>query len=391
MSGIVEVRPADWGPRSDDLACALLRGEAIGWPGAESGDEVEAFLARADFHGVLPLLDDHFRDASIAALWPETIRKRCRADALSWAAWDLAQRGEMARLLAAFRESQLSPLLLKGAALACTHYAHPALRPRSDLDLLVAEADKGRAEELMRALGYARQGVPMGPYISRQSTWSIVNGQGASNDVDLHWRSNNSPVLAKLLGHEEMKARAVGIQALGPDAFTPCPIHAILFACIHRAGHANAPMYVDGVAHPAKDRLIWFYDIHLLASGMSAAELEEVAALAVRKRMTAILGEALELCEARFGLQLPPAAKAALSQAGTDEPSARFLRGGRIRQMAGDLLALDGMGERIGWLREHAFPSADYMRAKSPAGNPPWLPALSARRAFSGLRKILLK
>jgi hypothetical protein len=191
-----------------------------------------------------------------------------------------------------------------------------------------------------------------------------------------------------MLGHQEMKARAVGVPALGPDALTPCPIHAILFASIHRAGHANAPMYVDGVAYPAKDRLIWLYDIHLLASRMSPAELEEMAALAVLKRMATILRGTLELCEVCFGLQLSRAVKGALLKAEPDEPSARFFRGGRLRQMAGDLLALDGTGERIGWLREHAFPSADYMHAKYPNAGLPWLPALYARRAFDGLRRL---
>ena len=98
---------------------------------------------------------------------------------------------------------------------------------------------------------------------------------GSSVDVDLHWRSSNSPALARLMDYEEMQARAVPVPSLGPAAFAPCPVHALLFACIHRAGHEHAPMYVDGVAVPVKDRLIWLYDIHLLASKMQGAELED--------------------------------------------------------------------------------------------------------------------
>jgi len=389
MTSRVEARGVERLRRYDDLICALVRGETIAWPGAEHGEEVEGFLARAEYHGMLPLLDDRFRDPLVAGQWPEAIRERCRADALAWVAWDLAQRGDTARLLAAFRGAQLKPLILKGAALACSHYAHPGLRPRSDLDLLVPEAVKEPAEKLLRSLGYFRQGVPMGRYVSHQSTWSLVNRQGASHDVDLHWRSNNSPTLAKLLGYEEMVARAVGVPALGPHAFAPCAIDALLFACIHRTGHTHAPMYVDGVAEPAKDRLIWLYDIYLLASRMSAPELEESVSLALKKRAAEMTWEALELCEGHFGLDLPDFVRQELSRRSVAEPSSQVFRGGRLRQLAGDLLELDGR-ERIGWLREMAFPSPQYIRSKYPDAKPSWLPVLYIRRAYSGLRKALL-
>lgn len=371
----------------DDLICALLRGEGVAWPGVEAGVEVEAFLARADHHGTLPLLDDRLRDPATRDSWPEAIRTRCTAEALAGTAWELAQRGETIRLLAALREAQLKPLLLKGAALACSHYAHPGLRPRGDLDLIVADAGKGPAEDVLRELGYARQGVPMGRHVSHESTWSRAMPNGATVDVDLHWRSNNSPTLAKLLGYEELQARAVPVPTLGPDAFAPCPVHALLFACIHRAGHAHAPMYVDGVAVPAMDRLIWLYDIHLLASRMPGAELEEAASIASSRRMTAIVREALELCEARFALALPATVKAVLAQGRHREPSAAIFRGGHLRQMAGDFLAIGGVAERLWWLRELAFPSAQYMHAKYPA-SPSSLPVLYARRALEGIRKL---
>jgi hypothetical protein len=283
---------------------------------------------------------------------------------------------------------QLKPVILKGGALACSHYAHPGLRPRSDLDVIVAEADHGRAEEVLRRLGYAGQGVPMGRHISRQSTWTLAMPRGASIDVDLHWRLNNSPTLARLLDYEEMQARAVAVPSLGPHAFAPCPVHALLFACIHRAGHEHAPIYVDGVAAPAKDRLIWLYDIHLLASTMPIAELEEAASIALNRRMTAIVREALKLCEARFALTVPDSVKAVLEQGQRREPSAEIFHGGRLRRISNEVLAICGVAERLRWLRELAFPSARYMYAKYPASSS-GLPFLYARRAFDGLRKPL--
>ena len=103
--------------------------------------------------------------------------------------------------------------------------------------------------------------------------------------------------------------------------------------------------------------------------------------------MTAIVREPLELCEARFALTLPASVKAVLEQGRRREPSVDLFHGSRLRQMAGDLFAIDGVAERLWWLRELVFPSAQYMHAKYPASSS-WLPFLYARRAFDGLRKL---
>ncbi len=87
-------------------------------------------------------------------------------------------------------------------------------------------------------------------------------------------------MLAAALDYGELAARAVPLPALGRNAHAIAPVHALLLACIHRAGHANAPYHVDGIASPEGDRLIWLYDIHLLVGGMSAGELDEFVALA---------------------------------------------------------------------------------------------------------------
>ena len=59
-----------------------------------------------------------------------------------------------------------------------------------------------------------------------------------------------------------------------------------------------------------------------------------------------------------------------------------------MRQMVGDVLALDGLEVRATWLRELAFPAAGYMREKYVGARLTWLPALYARRAIEGVRKL---
>ena len=46
------------------------------------------------------------------------------------------------------------------------------------------------------------------------------------------------------------------------------------------------------------------------------------------------------------------------------------------------------MAKRARWLKELAFPPADYMREKYPNAANPWLPVLYARRALHGLWRL---
>jgi hypothetical protein len=89
--------------------------------------------------------------------------------------------------------------------------------------------------------------------------------------------------LAGLFSYEELRARAQPLPELAPQAFAACPVDALLLACMHRCGHKQAPYYVDGVAHYSGDRLIWLYDIHLLAVKLTSVEWHQFIDRATRK------------------------------------------------------------------------------------------------------------
>jgi len=432
--------PASFQP----LLCALLRGESPAWPAAGGDADIEAFLREARYHGVVPLLDARFREKvgsdptswegrsdpgsadssddpgrekvgsdptsreggsdpgsadssddpgrawpdALRRAWPEAIRDACREDALVQSMRELVHRTELVRVLAQLANAGVAPLILKGTALAYSHYADPALRPRGDTDLLIPESQILPVAAVLDRLGYARGHGVTGALISYEANWSLDTTAGITHNLDIHWRINNSQILAKLLTYDELALRATPLSAFDPHARAPCPVHALLFACMHRAGHANAPFYSDGRAYLGGDRLIWLQDIHLLVTRMSDAELTEFVALATAKQLKAICLDALCACIGRFATPVAPFVLAGLAHSGRTEPSARYLSGGRTRQMIGDFLALDGIAQRARWLKELAFPPADYMRGKYPDAANRWLPVLYARRGLDGLWKL---
>jgi hypothetical protein len=367
------------------LICAALRGEAIRWPGTNDSGEESRFVAMARYHGILPLLGERLDALAGNQGWPVAVLEACHREAASQRILELAGRAELPRVLEALAEVAVKPLVLKGGALAYTHYPTPALRPRSDTDLLIPQAQKAHAEDALRRLGYGGSAAVSGDLVAYQATWSRKDSLQIVHALDIHWRINNSQILARLLGYDELEPHALSLPPLGPNAYGLAPVHALLFACMHRAGHRNAPFHVDGLAYPGADRLIWLYDIHLLISGMSDVELTEFVELATAKRLKAVCLEALDRSAECFGTLIAPPIAQGLRHKGPIEPAARYLAGGRLRQMAGDFFSLDGWGQRAHFFRELAFPSGAYMRIKYCDTTVRWLPVLYARRAVHGL------
>jgi hypothetical protein len=72
---------------------------------------------------------------------------------------------ELDRVCHAAASAGFPIIALKGAALAADCYSTPALRPMSDLDLLVREADVERMDPLLQALGYWRERSATSSYV----------------------------------------------------------------------------------------------------------------------------------------------------------------------------------------------------------------------------------
>ncbi len=76
------------------------------------------------------------------------------------------------------------------------------------------------------------------------------------------------------LRYEELASRAYTVVVRGQSMRTPCPVDALLLACVHRAAH-----------HDLSDELLWLYDIHLLAQRFIAGEWGDFVARASRSQV----------------------------------------------------------------------------------------------------------
>lgn len=361
------------------LIRAALRGEWPAWPADSDAAFAAGVLRCARHHGVAPLLDLQQRRAGDACRWPDAVRRELRNEAVVHAQRALASTAEVDRILRALAAGGRKPLLLKGTGLAFSHYAYPALRPRADIDVLIEPADGPAGARALHALGYRRIAGPAGRYVGYQIELARDDPAGVTHTVDLHWRISNAQSFAWLFTHAELAASAVGLPALGHHARRLGDAHALAVALLHRAGNNCF------VAPGAGDRLIWLYDIHLLAAAMRADDRARFLDIVAARRVVAIAIDGLRQCAACLGCAAAEALANDLEGAPHRASGADLLRAGRLHREWIELHAMPTAGVRVAYLARRILPTAEYMRESRAGPTESRLPALHFRRWASRL------
>jgi hypothetical protein len=106
----------------------------------------------------------------------EALREARMAAAMGY----LAQRAALDELDRLFDSAGIRWVAIKGSHVRELAYPDPALRPASDIDILIAPADRRRAVQAMLDAGYSVHAEPAN--ISHEATFS----RGVV-DLDLHW------------------------------------------------------------------------------------------------------------------------------------------------------------------------------------------------------------
>jgi hypothetical protein len=382
--------------RGDGLDAAIDRALArlvaghgeLGQAGAELAATLpDAVLARARYHGVLPLISARLDE--VAADVPAWLADAARASVRGEVALDLARRPMVVEAIEALDRAGTVPIVLKGEALAHTLYAAPWMRPRADTDVLVAPDSEQRADPALVALGYRRQLSLPGVWVSSQASYVRSGPGGIQHAIDLHWRVNNSPVLAGIVSHGEIAASAESVPPLGPAARAPAPIHALLIACLHRVGSEHAPYTVDGVSRAGGDRLIWLADLDRLVRALSPADRETFVRVARERGAGRLCAAGIAVSAAAFATPGAPELARELSGAPFGSTLDRYLVAGPRGRAWLDFRALPGARARLAFLRETLWPDAAYLRARNPgSGHASPLRLRLARIARGAARRL---
>ena len=357
----------------------LLQGKTRRWRDLElEPDEFLALCEREEI-GCLVLAQLAGRDATDD--WPGEVRSELAQVAREAAAVEMVRRREIEAVLDSLHACGLRAIVIKGAALAYNAYGDPIARPRLDTDLLIDESDVTRAREALAARGYAAP--PYCDALMSQFQMEKTDDLGVHHVFDVHWKISTQPVFADVLTYADVASRAVPVPALGCAAAALSPVDALLLACIHPAMH-----------HQNAERILWSYDIHLLASPLTRDELRDFAERARQKQVAAICAHALRRSQAAFATSLPAEMISEL-EAAAAEPSVAYLASHRRwhQELASSVRALPRFSDRLKLMRGVLLPSPSYMLRAYGLRDKPlalWLlPALYVHRNARGAWRIL--
>jgi hypothetical protein len=120
------------------------------------GQAGKAFIDFCRPNGISALALRALKLAGQEACMTPRARELLRCDAIRSAGRNIGLLADLAELAAAFGKAGLAPVALKGPALIGRIYDDPALRPITDLDLLVDRAEPGGIRDSLVDLGYTQ-------------------------------------------------------------------------------------------------------------------------------------------------------------------------------------------------------------------------------------------
>lgn len=333
----------------------LLTGRATGLPDPAGWS---AALPVARLHGVLPAL--YVRSRAWVGAPPAAVDAMRQAYVQTMARNTVVFR-DLAGLLGAWRDANVPFILLKGCALTRTVYGDDALRPMTDVDVLVRHEHVQAALDRARAAGYApvRVETRAGDALAFENEIAIRKTRGVDLVVELHWNLLNSPHHQHRMGMDWFWSTAEPLDFDGVPALVLGPEALLLHLCAHLVLHHHA------------EGLLWWHDI-ARAVETHGRRIDWAMLLDRAREYDLVLPvrTVIEALNADWGVALPDGAlarvRAARPTATEADVHGRLTDRGRpaAQRLADDLRALPGVRRRLAFAWANVFPSADYMRAR---------------------------
>ncbi len=263
-----------------------LVGQAVNW---------DRLLALAQAHGTYSLLFRHLH-TTCPDLVPRPVldELRSRFHALAWR--NLILEKELIQLLDRLRSHGIPAVPFKGPVLGVLAYGHPALRPFSDFDVLVREADVLKAKDFLLAEGYRLEPALTDAEaaallkVAQEHHFTLIRSDSPV-PVELHWRTIQR-CYAFPLEEEDLWNRLESVTLGGVKVPSFGAEDLLLLLCAHGAKHAWSRLCLlsdlDGLVR-ARPHLNW------------GAVLERAEALHSRR----ILAIGLLLAQDLLGTPLP--------------------------------------------------------------------------------------
>ncbi len=359
---------------ADGFIFSILNGNVPSWPDATDATFADALEQALHLQGLYPLIYHLCKEDSAWLTWPAKIREKTKKKAIQCAAHELTIEAKTRHLLTTLQAAGIHPIVLKGTAIAYTHYIDSSTRTRGDIDLLFRRSELCQAFGILEVEGYAyvyRQG-----YLGQELSFVDTSADMKNLPLDIHWRSSSYVLLAHVLDVDEIIDVAIEIPELAPLPCAMNPVHALLHACVHWAKHTASG---DSI------RILWMYDIYLLVRELNDREIQQFIDNAMKKKVSRICQSALARVEENLGCANFDTLLQGLNRIQLHEPSARMLKPDASSFSINDLLSSEHTPDFLRSLQDILLPPGAYILRFYGKKNALWLPLLYAHRFSAGL------
>jgi hypothetical protein len=349
--------------RSRDPLIAVARAYLEGRPlrhaiRAIAALDWDATATRAEHERLAPILYVALRGGAA----PAAVLARLRAAWMASERQHLMAGPQLQEIVAAFGGAGIETILLKGPLLAADYYSDPALRPFTDLDLLVRRRDRERAIEVLTKVGYAHgsPGRTLAFELDHAPAAYFVARGGSRLPVDLHWECVGHPggSRATELVADEVWGRARSSPSWGAAARMLAPEDLLIYLAAHFAIHHS----LAGA--------LWQLDLALVLKRQGATlDWDAVAARAARWGAAGAVYFALRTVGDRFAAAVPTPTLNRLRPGGVRVAVIdRLLAAGpdrltRLEYLVGFLM-LDHSADRVRTLAAGLIPAPGWLRSR---------------------------
>lgn len=207
-------------------------------------------------------------------------------------AWAEAQTAmaALAPMVLSLEQAGIRTMLIKGAALRAEYYRNDAVRPMSDLDIVVEPHQARPAINALEALGWTRVGTARDEDLANRHSMQFFNKDG--REIDLHWHLLREACSVAASEIFWSKARPLTWGGVGTLQLAP---EDMLFHTV-----------IHGVRANRMPPLRWIADAATIVQATGAAlDWSRVMHLAQALRLNVRLGLGLEYIARRFAAPVP--------------------------------------------------------------------------------------
>lgn len=270
-------------------------------------------------------------------------------------------------------------IVLKGWALSYTIYSSPHHRPKTDIDILIADSNKQRVKRLLLQLGYTNPRGWEPEAIIDQFSMRKMLVKGVYANIDVHLRLTNDKTLQPLFPWSKLLASSCYQQQL--DCRVISKPYALLHAVVHLLHHACNGDFI---------KLIWFYDIYQLTEILTPAEVEELVDISSNTGLSTVVTFCLKEQCRLFSSKKTDKIISQLNQI-QGEPKYNYLmrNPSRLKVMIRNFLQSKGLIAKTKVIKETLFPPREEIYLKYGRDSKWPLLLLYLRRILSGFIRII--